>query len=210
MRVNIGLVLAAFLALPATADEAGDFDYYVLSLSWSPNWCDRTGHARGSEQCEEDRDLGWILHGLWPQYEEGWPAWCSTEFDDPSWAEIEAVEDLYGTASLARHQWEKHGSCSGLDVHEYLSDSIRAYFSVKRPRIFRTWTDTKYVPAKAVEKAFLIANPDLEETGVTVTCKSDQIQEIRVCLTKDLTPRPCGYDVRRDCALEDAAMHPIP
>lgn len=210
MRLLVGLVTALFWAFSAAADEAGDFDYYVMSLSWSPNWCDRTGYDRKSEQCEEDRDLGWILHGLWPQYEEGWPAYCETEFDEPYYSELEAVEDLFGTASLARHQWEKHGSCSGLDVQDYLSESVSAYFSVKRPGIFRTWTETRYVPAKAVEKAFLIANPDLEERGVTITCQSGQIQEIRVCLTKDLEPRECGYDARRDCTLENAAMHPVP
>ena len=210
MRMIFGLILALGTSLPAAATETGDFDYYVMSLSWSPNWCDRTGNARGSAQCGEDRDLGWTLHGLWPQYEQGWPAWCETEFDAPNRDELEAVKDLYGTASLARYQWQKHGSCSGLDAQGYLGNSIRAYFSVQRPSIFRTWTEPRTVPARAVEKAFLLANPALEETGVTVTCKSRQIQEVRICLTKELTPRQCGEDVRRDCTLEDAVMYPVP
>ena len=58
--------------------KAQTFDYYVLSLSWSPSWCQLTGLKRGAEQCDATRDLKWILHGLWPQYENGWPKFCKT------------------------------------------------------------------------------------------------------------------------------------
>lgn len=210
MRLVSGLVVVLLSALTATADEARDFDYYVLSLSWSPNWCDRTGHARRSEQCEPERDLGWVLHGLWPQFEKGWPDWCETVFGDPSLKQLEAVRDVFGTTSLAAYQWKKHGRCSGLSAGDYFEASMHAFYSVKHPSELSELGETISIPAKTVEAAFLTANPQLKESGVTVTCRSDQIQEIRVCLNKNLTPRPCGNDVRRDCTLQDAVMHPVP
>jgi ribonuclease T2 len=44
---------------------------------------------------------------------------------------------------------------------------------------------------------------------VTVTCKDRAVQEVRVCLTRDLVPRRCGADVIRDCTLKDASMDPV-
>lgn len=58
--------------------KAQTFDYYLLSLSWSPSKCQLFGLKRGAEQCDTTRDLGWILHGLWPQYEKVWPEFCET------------------------------------------------------------------------------------------------------------------------------------
>ena len=57
------LLLWLFLALPALADgeRAGDFDYYVLSLGWSPTWCALTGDARGDDQCDPRHDYGFTL-----------------------------------------------------------------------------------------------------------------------------------------------------
>lgn len=75
-----GLIwLSAAWSCVAEGERAGDFDYYVLSLSWSPNWCATTGDHRESEQCDPARDLGWVVHGLWPQYESGWPSYCKPQ-----------------------------------------------------------------------------------------------------------------------------------
>jgi len=63
------LLFALFISLAAplrAQDVAGEFDYYVMSLSWSPNWCALEGDARGSPQCDDSADFGWVLHGLWP------------------------------------------------------------------------------------------------------------------------------------------------
>ena len=74
------LMIWIMTALPALADggKPGQFDYYVLALSWSPNWCAREGDARRSDQCDPRHDHGWVLHGLWPQYHKGWPSFCQT------------------------------------------------------------------------------------------------------------------------------------
>ena len=201
---------AVLLALPARAEDiAGRFDYYVLALSWSPNWCLREGDVRGSDQCDRGRDYGWTLHGLWPQYERGYPADCRTDQPGPSRNTRESMVDIMGSAGLAGHQWRKHGSCSGLDGAAYLALSREAYDSVTRPAVFRRLDQEVTLPASVVEEAFLKANPELKPDMLTVTCKQDQIAEVRVCLSKALVPRFCGADVVRDCQMDDATFSPI-
>ena len=205
--------LIAALCLWASAspaqDIAGEFDYYVMALSWSPNWCALEGRDRNSPQCEEDADFGWILHGLWPQYERGWPANCRTSFRAPSRADTAAMADIMGTSGLAWHQWRKHGVCSGLSPDDYYALSREAYARVTRPQVFRDLSDPVTLPARLIEEAFLRDNPELSPNGLTVTCKSGHIQEARICLNRDLTPRDCGADVRRDCTLQSAQFNPI-
>ena len=77
------LLMSAGLAR-ADGERSGEFDYWVLALSWSPSWCDAEGDARGSPQCDAARDHGWVLHGLWPQYHRGWPAFCPSPHAPPS------------------------------------------------------------------------------------------------------------------------------
>ena len=204
------LALTLALAGPAAAqDRAGDFDYYVMSLSWSPNWCDLTGRARQSPQCAPGAGFGWVLHGLWPQHEEGYPQDCRTTYAPPSRRETEAMADIMGTSGLAWYQWNKHGSCSGLSPQAFFRTARAAYDSVRIPQAFRKLTRDVTLPASLIEDAFVDANPDLDRDGVTVTCTDGAIQEARICLTKDLTPRTCGADVRRDCTLTRAAFGAI-
>lgn len=199
------------LTLPARAEgeRAGQFDYYVLSLSWSPSWCALEGDARRSVQCRHGTGNGWILHGLWPQYERGWPSDCRGATRQPSRSETRAMADIMGEAGSAWYQWKKHGRCSGLDPADYFALARRAYASITRPKIFRKLPRIVALPARVVEQAFLKANPGLAPDGVTVTCKAGLVQEVRICLTRELNPRACGADVARDCTLRDAKMAPI-
>lgn len=201
MRFLLLFVMVAGLAR-ADGERAGDFDYYILSLSWSPNWCALEGAAQGSAQC--DRDFGWILHGLWPQYRAGWPSWCRTAERDPSRGETAAMADIMGSAGLAWYQWQKHGRCSGLSSAAYFAAARAAFEAVKRPDILRNLTRDVSLPAALIEEAFLRDNPDWTADMLTITCKAGHVQEARLCLTSDLDPRVCGADVRRDCALADA------
>jgi ribonuclease T2 len=205
------LCLSFGFALPAAATDnrPGDFDYYVLSLSWSPTWCAIEGDVRGSPQCDSSQDFGWVLHGLWPQYHRGWPAHCNSSFPQPSRAMTRDMADIMGTSGLAWYQWKKHGTCSGLSPAMYYDLSRRAFEMVNRPEIFRKLQDPVRLPAKVVEQAFIEANPEWEPDMLTITCKQGRIQEARLCLSKDLDPVPCGRDVVRDCQMTDALFDPI-
>ncbi|MBM1816499.1 ribonuclease T2 family protein [Pseudosulfitobacter pseudonitzschiae] len=199
------------MALPVWAenDRAGVFDYYVMSLSWSPNWCLREGDARRSPQCDDSQDHGWILHGLWPQYHRGFPSYCNTAERPPSRGMTAQMSDIMGTSGLAWHQWKKHGTCTGLSAADYYALSREAYALVVRPPVFRKITKRMKLPASVVEEAFLQANPGFERDGITITCQDGMIEEARICLSRDLKPVPCGQDVVRDCRMKDAIFDPV-
>lgn len=208
MRSIVALALSVGMA-QADGERAGDFDYYVMALSWSPTWCALEGDRRNSPQCEADADFGWVLHGLWPQYEQGWPSYCPTSARNPSRADTRAEADLYGSSGSAWHQWNKHGRCSGLTADDYYALSREAYGRLDRPALLRKLSKSVKVPAKVIEEAFLEANPGLSADQITITCKAGRIQEARICLTRTLEPRRCGVDVLRDCKLDDALLDPI-
>src|SRR5262245_32563319 len=59
-------------------NEPGKFDFYVLSLSWSPSFCAANverGFQRSDPQCGP-RPFSFVVHGMWPQYEKGFPEFC--------------------------------------------------------------------------------------------------------------------------------------
>ncbi|MDQ2089821.1 ribonuclease T2 [Marimonas arenosa] len=206
--------MAAFLLIfaglaRADGEKAGEFDYWVMALSWSPNWCAIEGDARGSSQCDASRDFGWTLHGLWPQYHRGWPAFCPTAEPQPRRSLTNAMADIMGTSGLAWYQWKKHGVCSGLSAPEYYEVSRQAFESFNRPEIFRKLHKPVKLPATVVEEAFLKANPGLEPDMITITCKQGRIQEARICLSKSLKPVPCGRDTVNDCRMKDALFDPV-
>jgi len=193
------------LAQPAWAE---DFDYYVLSLSWSPTWCAIEDDARNSPQCDAALDHGWVLHGLWPQYHRGWPEHCQSAERPPSRSMTNEMADIMGTSGLAWYQWKKHGTCTGLSAPAYYALSREAYGRVVRPEVFRKLKDPVRLPASVVEQAFLKANPELEPDMITITCRDGRIQEARVCLSRSLDPVPCGQDVVRDCRMTNALCDP--
>lgn len=212
MRQILAILLALGLLTPiarADGERAGDFDYYVLALSWSPTWCANQGDAQGSEQCDPRHDYGWILHGLWPQFERGYPSYCNTSARSPSRGETNAMADVMASGGLAWHQWKKHGRCSGLTSRAYFAAARAAYNAVVRPPILRKLDHAVKLPASVIEDAFLQSNPDWSADMLTITCKNRRIQEARLCLTKDFQPRICGVDVVRDCSMPNAVFEPI-
>ncbi|MEP5728966.1 MAG: ribonuclease T2 [Sulfitobacter sp.] len=213
MRKLFGGLTAALIALAsalaAEGETAGEFDYYVVSLSWSPNWCLQEGDARNSPQCDLGTGHGWILHGLWPQFHRGYPSYCKTIERAPSRRMTAEMADIMGTGGLAWHQWKKHGTCTGLSAPDYFELSRSVYSQINRPEIFRKLPRQVKLPASVVEEAFIKSNPTLEPDGVTITCRANHIQEARICLSKTLTPVPCGQDVVRDCKMQDAVFAPL-
>ena len=209
-RMNIirNLIAAASM-LTSSVAWADDFDYYVMALSWTPSFCELEGDAKNSDQCDPRHDFGWTLHGLWPQYHQGWPSYCNTLERQPSRQMTNSMTDIMGTSGLAWHQWKKHGTCSGLSARDYFDLSRTAYTSVTRPAVFKKLDKTVQLPASVIEDAFLKANPELDKDMVTVTCRNRHIQEVRICLSKSLDPVPCGRDVIKDCSMTNAILPPV-
>lgn len=191
---------AALAQGPVQGDRAGAFDYYVLALSWAPSWCRSGDDIRDARSCDAGRRAGFTVHGLWPQYERGWPADCATHHPAPSRAETRAMADLTGSPGLAWHQWRKHGRCSGLSAQGYFAATRDAAGRIAIPEVFSRLTREVALPAHVVEDAFIEVNPGLTRDAITVTCRGPDLQEVRICLTRDLQPRDCAPDTRRDCS----------
>ncbi|MFT6169988.1 MAG: ribonuclease T2 [Celeribacter sp.] len=119
------------------------------------------------------------------------------------------MEDIMGTAGAAWYQWKKHGRCAGLEAQEYLDTSREAFEKITRPAAFQSLTKDVLVPASVIEQAFMSTNDGLDRDEITVTCKDSRIQEVRICLSKDLEPRTCGQDTIRDCTLTKARLDKI-
>ncbi|WP_406858642.1 ribonuclease T2 [Alsobacter sp. KACC 23698] len=194
---------------PASAQEggerrggaAGDFDFYVLALSWSPGFCSvGGGDDKGRDQCRSGSKLGFVVHGLWPQYERGFPSECSPAGRSPSRIAVEAAKGVFPDEGLARYEWRKHGVCSGQSPTDYFS-SVRAARDkvvippgLKEPAADQTWT------AIDLERAFVAANPGLRVDMMSVACRNETLQEVRICFSKDLRQfQACREIDRRGC-----------
>ena len=184
------LICLAALAAPAQPQR---FDYYLLALSWTPSFCEAEGDAEDREQCEPGQDFGFTLHGLWPQYEDGWPEFCDSARRDPSRRQTGAMADIMGSGGLAWYQWKKHGRCTGLDAADYFDAAREAYKAIAIPPV----SGGIELRASELEQAFLDANDDLDADTVIVTCRDDLVREVRICLNRDLAPRACAPDVER-------------
>lgn len=192
MRAMIkSLVVWAAMLSGARASAEG-FDYYLLALSWSPSWCAAQGRAEGAEQCARDPAPGFVLHGLWPQYEQGWPEYCDTAAGDPSRRQTAAMADVMGSGGLAWYQWKKHGRCSGMEAAAYFDAARAALGALTLPELPGEAT------ASAIETAILAANPALGPAQLIVTCREGRLAEVRLCLDRAFAPRACAADVARD------------
>lgn len=205
----VALLLALWSGPSAAQDRAGDFTHYVLALSWNASWCAREGEARGAEQCDPALDLGFTLHGLWPQGEDSWPEYCRTRQPDPTRAETAAMADIMGSGGLAWYQWKKHGRCAGLPASDYFALARAAFEAIEQPEVLARLDRTVEIDPDVVEEAFVEANPGLAADQLAVTCRDGMLHEVRVCLTTDLRPRACTAEVERGCRASSIELPPV-
>ena len=209
-----GLVVAAGLLAglpcpPAIADTPGDFDFYVLSLSWSPTYCQDRGRS-DRIQCGGPRPFAFVVHGLWPQYERGSPRDCDVGPRSGLPRKlVDGMLDIMPSPSLVRHQWRAHGSCSGLDPVDFFALTRAANQAVRIPDRFVDVTDYLTVSPNEVEAAFIAANPGLRRDGIAVSCDSRRLKEVRICMTRDLRFRACDEVDRKSCRTNRLTMPPV-
>ena len=186
----------------------GNFDFYVLALSWSAGFCELTGG--GKSQCEPGSNLGFVVHGLWPQYERGFPSNCGFA-PAPSRIALDRAKGVYPDEGLARYEWRKHGSCTGLSPGDYFDSVARARATVTIPENFVKLSSDQNFATMEIERAFLDANPRLRPGMLGVGCQRGVLEEVRICLTKDLREfRACPEVTRRGCrSRESACRRPI-
>lgn len=178
--------------------SAGRFDYYLLALSWSPSYC--LTHPDDPEQCAS-KGYGFVLHGLWPQYRDGYgPQHCRT-LGEPDQATVDRTLAFMPSRHLIQHEWETHGTCSGLDATGYFALADRAFAAVKVPDALRAPQHPPALDADAIVDAFVRANPGLSDSMLSIQCRDGhELSEVRICLDRDsLAPRACGGRIRNSC-----------
>jgi ribonuclease T2 len=174
-------------------DAPGRFDYYVLVLSWTPTYCAEEGEERGDRQCDARRSHGFTLHGLWPQYFDGWPQDCWR--GKRPWVPDEvigAMRDIMPSKGLVIHEYRAHGTCAGLSPSEFYRVARELYERIETPSRFDTLEEQLVVPPDEIERAFLDANSWLKPEMISVTCRKGAFLDVRVCFGRDLSPRACG------------------
>jgi ribonuclease T2 len=210
------LLVLLTVALSATArhrkssdSEPGTFDYYLLSLSWSPAFC---LSDPGAAECNGPRRFGFIVHGLWPQYEKGWPENCNVQQQVPENV-VSSIADIMPARGLVYHEWSAHGTCSGLDPKDFFALVRRAYAGVAIPASLSGATHEIERSPSAIAAEFLHANPTLAAQSIVVTCTRQQaprLREVHICLDRDLNPRACSTDaVRGACRAATLIVPPI-
>ncbi len=190
----------------------GQFDFYVLSLSWSPSYCEasaeRGGRRNADVQCE-GRPFAFVVHGLWPQYDRGFPEYCKVPAPRLNRAIVGAMLDLMPSPRLVYHEWDKHGTCSGLSPNAYFETVRKARAAVKIPETYLDHDKPIMVSPGDVAAAFLKANPGLTQQQIAVTCDSKRLSEVRVCMSRDFTFHDCPETARRACRRDKVAMPAI-
>jgi ribonuclease T2 len=203
LRIGPALLLAALapFALARHAPhgtsgaEPGQFDYYLLTLSWSPSYC--LVHPQDRAECR-GRGYGFVLHGLWPQFDAGgYPQDCAGADLDGAGAAVGRT--LFPSPRLMRHEWERHGRCSGLSPVAYFRTADRALAVVRIPEGFSAPRADQQLTPQRILATFNAANPGLAPGSLKVACSRGQLSEVRICLTRDLQPRACGRGVRDSC-----------
>ena len=223
-RVVLRVALLALLLTPraATAQNSrentpGQFDFYVLSLSWSPSFCagaaERAaergaGAAAGNVQCGP-RPYSFVVHGLWPQYDNGFPEYCQIPAPRLNRGVVSSMLDLMPAPRLIFNEWDRHGTCSGQSAHAYFETVRKARAAVKIPPEFIDLKEPLSVTPHAVEEAFIKANPGLSAGAMAVGCDAKRLTEVRLCLSKDLQFRDCAEIAKRSCSREQLTMPPM-
>src|SRR5882762_4101602 len=191
----------------------GEFDYYVLSLSWSPSFCEEAeerGNSGRSQQAQcGGRPFAFVVHGLWPQYERGFPEYCQRPSPRLARNIMTSMLDLMPAPGLIFSEWDKHGTCSGLGARAYFETIRKARAAIKIPPEYLELAAPKTVAPAEIEDAVIKVNPGLSAAAIAVTCDKRRLSEVRICMSKDLQFRACDEIDRRACRSEQLEMPPM-
>jgi ribonuclease T2 len=203
----LGLAVCLGIGSAQANGTPGKFDYYVLSLSWSPEYCESVSKPDPA-QCGQRR-YSLVVHGLWPQYENGgYPDSCIQPSKPVPKSLIDEMIDIMPSPKLIQHEWDKHGTCSGLSMSKYFQLTRQIYNSIKIPSKYQQPSDYITTNVKALESDLVSANPKLDGAKIAVGCKGRYLQEIQVCYGKNLQPRSCGRKVADKCS-DKVILRPV-
>ena len=214
----IGYAIVALLAAAISTSVRSEANQpavasYVLSLSWSPTYCESNPQRADQRQCSSRRPYAFILHGLWPQWARGWPEFCPTRHGKYVPERIvRSMLDIMPARGLVIHQYRKHGTCSGLSPAAYFDHARDLYEAIRIPERFTDPQTHIYTTANQIRDEFAAANPSLEPDMIAVACgRRGRLRDVRICFSGDFEPAPCGIHVNRKglCRMPRIALPPV-
>lgn len=207
--LSVIVILSSFLQVGCAVAEPTDnqdFSYYALVLSWSPDFCATNKKAANTPQCEIGRKYGFVLHGVWPQHEQGYPESCT---DEKIPNELRNKCDIFPTAGLCDHEWEKHGTCSGLGVAGYLNFAAQLKSSIVIPKQFKSPETSVRTTVEQFKADFVTHNPSFTPESIAPYCSGSGrfLKEVFFCIDKSGKSRACSEEVlkrsSKSCAQPD-------
>lgn len=214
----IGLILLAVLGAThldarrrrssSSRSSGGSFDYYLLSLSYAPDFCAQPQGQKDDRECGAGRHVSFVVHGLWPQGEEArGPENCG-DARPVADAIVQRMLSYIPSAGLIQHEWRTHGVCTGLSPSAYFTQVRQAFDSMTVPTEYKDLNHRLYTNPGEIEGKFAAANPSFPPTAFRTSCPGGPLAEVRVCFTKDLKPRPCT-DSAGECHMDSTSMLPV-
>jgi ribonuclease T2 len=190
-----------------TNNTPGTFDFYLLNLSWAPAYCANNSGNTTSSECDPAHHFGFVVHGLWPENNNGsYPQNCGAA-SPVSQAIVQQMLVIMPSQSLIQHEWAKHGTCTGLAAQDYFNQIQTAFHQVQIPPEYRNPTSAVTASPGEIEQKFATANNAPAGAFRVVCSKSDL--DVEACLTKDLQYRACGQSLR-DCSVGQVTLPPVP
>ena len=219
--IRVAAIAAFGLALllnvnPAAVREAnrpGVFDYFVLALSWSPTYCGSPAGADDTQQCGTGRRFAFVVHGLWPQYESGWPESCPTK---ETWVPqdiIDSMLDIMPSKRLIIHEWKKHGTCAGVSMTDYFRATRLLFQRVRIPARYLQPNLPVTVTPEQLVTDFVKTNRNLSASMISVQCgnarDAARLSELRICLDRRGNFSQCGANEDRQCQARTLVLPPV-
>ena len=175
--------------------SSGAFDHYLLTLSWSPEYC----HSHpADDQCTGAKHFGFVVHGLWPEYPNGLsgPQNCSQA---PGLSDPSKMLDIMPSLRLIGHEWTTHGTCSGLSADDYFGLIRKLFSSLRIPSQFAAPKATLLITGSQTRGAFEQANPGLQDADIALSCTGSYLQAVEICYSTGSSPQPIACPARKDC-----------
>ena len=208
------LLLALACSLTGTSlakskkKKAASFDYYLLTMSWAPQFCATNPKGKSSSECDPKKHYGFVVHGLWPQNNSGsYPHDCGSA-QPVSQAIVQQMMPIMPDSGLIQHEWAKHGTCSGLSTQDYFDSIQKAFGNVKIPDEYRSPADMIKDSPTDIEKKFAQAN-NAPQGAFRISCPNADFAALEVCLTKDLQYQDCATGLK-ECRAPQVKVDPVP
>ena len=169
----------------AASNAVGRFDYYLLDLVPGSEFCKIKDVGPGCVPL-----TGFAVHGLWPQNNDNtWPQFCSKA---ESGTDLRGSLDITPDLPLLQHEWDKHGTCTGLAGGDYFAAAHRARAQVTIPHALLTATANRTFTPLFLLNMFYLVNPAMPPGSLSLSCHDDRLTAVEACFDKSLQPVACA------------------